>query len=104
MKLQDDPNAQFLSLDEAIEVSGWSKITILRAVSIYRGNRHSHGRKYAPGLRSSYRRRGNARVLTIRLDDLRNWMAERRAGGTRPGSVRAWAFLRSKRRWKAIYE
>src|SRR5258707_3774802 len=103
MKLQD-LNAQFLTLDEAIEVSGWSKIMILRAVSIYRGNRHSHGRKYAPGLRSSYRRRGNARVLAIRLDDLRSWMAERQAGGTRPGSVRPWAFLRSKRLRKTIYD
>jgi hypothetical protein len=42
--------------------------------------------------------------LAIRLDDLRSWMAERRAGGTRPGSVRPWAFLRSKRLRKTIYE
>jgi hypothetical protein len=64
-----------LSLKQVIALSGLSKITVLRAVSIGRGNRTSFGRARMPGLKSS--REGWGMKLWFKPRDVDRWSAAR---------------------------
>jgi hypothetical protein len=63
-----------LSLSEVVAISGLSTITILRAVSIAKGNRSSFGRAYMPGLKSSY---NQGRQLQFNRSDVEGWLGSR---------------------------
>jgi predicted DNA-binding transcriptional regulator AlpA len=64
-----------LSLPEVAQLSGLSQITILRAVSIARGNRTSFGRARMPGLKSS--RVGWKNTLQFKPSDVQQWLKAR---------------------------
>jgi hypothetical protein len=69
------PPSDSLTIAQLIEHSGLSRITILRALSISRGNRKSFGRSRMPGLHGT--RIGWGEKLYFKRSDVVKWLAAR---------------------------